>query len=359
MRRLATVRQIDKIEHIENSDRLDKATIGGWSVVVGRNEFKQGDNVVYFEIDSALPVADERFSFLKERCLKRWMNHGELILETIRIKTIKLRGVISQGLIMPLSEFPELRLNSVSGDDVTEILGVEHYDELAEKCGRIQGVAKIQGNAKGNFPSHIVPKTDEERIANLVEYFDTKKGVEFECTFKDDGSSMTVLYSKQLDENCPINVCSRNINLKDEADNIFWFTAKKYNILENLTKYCEENKMEIAIQGELVGPGVNSNRDKYEEHEYHVFRIYNISEHRWLTPEERYELCNILNLEHVHVYKKHFKVFDEIKSMEEMNAFVNLKTLRGNKLEGIVFKTYDGNCSFKHINPEYLLSIKD
>ena len=90
-----------------------------------------------------------------------------------------------------------------------------------------------------------------------------------------------------------------------------------------------------------------------------MFRIYNISEHRWLTPEERYELCSILNLEHVHVYKKHFKVFDEIKSMEEMNVFVNLKTLRGNRLEGIVFKTYDGNCSFKHINPEYLLSIND
>lgn len=358
MRKLASIRVVDDILPIENADRLEQAVIGGWRVVVGKGEFKKGDEVVYFEIDSALPVKDERFSFLKERCLKKWMKCGELVLETIRIKSIKLRGVISQGIVMKKNIFPEIEGKN-AGEDVTEILKVEHYDELAEKMGRITGSARIAGNAKGVFPSHIVPKTDEERIANLVEYFDTKRGVEFECTFKDDGSSMTVLYSKQLDENCPINVCSRNINLKDEADNIFWLTAKKYNIPENLTRYCEENKIEVAIQGELVGPGINSNRDKYEEHEYHVFRIYNISEHRWLTPEERYELCNRLNLEHVHVYKKHFKVFDEIKSMEEMNAFVNLRTLRGNKLEGIVFKTYDGSCSFKHINPEYLLSIKD
>ena len=108
MRRLATIRLVDEVFPIENADRLEQVAIGGWRVVVGKGEFKKGDKIVYFEIDSALPVTDERYNFLKERCLKRWMNHGELILETIRIKSIKLRGVVSQGLVMPFESFTVL-----------------------------------------------------------------------------------------------------------------------------------------------------------------------------------------------------------------------------------------------------------
>ncbi|MBR4315531.1 MAG: RNA ligase (ATP) [Alphaproteobacteria bacterium] len=356
MRKLATIRIIDDIKPIENADKLEKAVIGGWNIVVQKNQFKNGDKCLYFEIDSAIPSDDKRFEFLKERCLKKWMNQGQLVLEVLRIKTIKLRGVISQGLIMPLDEFPEIQ-NKEVGEDVTDILHIQHYDELAEKFGRTN--CRLAGNAKGNFPSHLVPKTDEERLQNLVEYFETKKDIEFECTFKYDGSSMTVLYTKQIDENNPINVCSRNLNLKDENDNIFWNVAKQYDLPEKLKTYCEKNNIEIAIQGELVGPGINNDRDLYTDYHYCVFRIYNISEQKWFTPEERYALCEELGLEHVHVYKKHFKVFNEIKTIEEMNKFVNLKTIRGNRLEGIVFKTYDGNCSFKHINPEYLLAMKD
>ena len=88
MRKLATIRRVDDVLPIENADRLEQAVIGGWRVVVGKGEFKKDDKVVFFEIDSALPVDDARYDFLKERCLKRWMNHGELILETIRIKSI-------------------------------------------------------------------------------------------------------------------------------------------------------------------------------------------------------------------------------------------------------------------------------
>ena len=185
MRKLATIRKVSSVSPIEGADKIELVHIDGWQCVSAKGQLKEGQPVVYFEIDSALPADDNRYEFLHERCLKKWMNAGVLVKEVIRIKTIKLRGVLSQGLAMPLEEFPELKDNK-PGDDVTEVLHVQHYDELAEECGRITGKAKLAGNAKGNFPVALVPKTDEERLANLVEYFETKKGVEFECTFKAD-----------------------------------------------------------------------------------------------------------------------------------------------------------------------------
>lgn len=359
MRKLASIRLVDDILPIENADRLEQAVIGGWRVVVGKGEFKKGDEVVYFEIDSALPVEDERFSFLKERCLKKWMKYGELVLETIRIKSIKLRGVISQGIVMKKNIFPEIEGKNV-GEDVTEILKVEHYDELAEKMGRITGSARIAGNAKGVFPSYITSRTDEERLQNLTEYFDGRMDdVEFEATEKADGSSMTVIYSPSSRENDPCFVCSRNLELKDEENNTFWEAERKYCILKKLEEMYRETGIEAAVQMELVGPGVNGNRDMFEEHEVRVFRIFNINDRRWFTPEERYRICEKLNLPHVKVIKKNWKVFKELKSMEDFLEFVKGKTDRGFEREGIVFKNNHGDISFKVINNDYLLKQKD
>lgn len=361
MRKLASIKLIDDVLPIEKADRLEQAVIGGWHVVVAKGQFKKGDKCLYIEIDSAIPSEDKRFEFLHERCLKRWMNHGELILETVRIKTIKLRGVISQGLAMPLDEFPELKDNSL-GDDVTEILKIQHYDDLAEKCGRIQGVCKIAGNAKGNFPVYITDKSDEERIQNLSEYFDGRfEEEEFEVTEKFDGSSATYIYAPNIRKDDPFFVCSRNLELKDEEGNLYWNISRKYDILAKLKKYSEDNgNIDIAIQGEIVGPGVNSNRDQYEDHEFRVFRMFDATNRKHISPKERQSAVLNMGLLHVKVIKNNFKAFKELKTMEGFLEFVKGKTDRGHEREGMVFKSVNnGEIHFKVINNDYLLKQKD
>ena len=356
MRKLATIRQIDAIIPIDGAEKIELAQTGGWQCVVGKGQFKPGESAVFFEIDSALDPNDQRFAFLKDRCYKAWkLSNGDLIDECIRIRTIRCMGHISQGLFMPLSEFPEIE--SENWFDLTELLKVRHYDEVKEHAEIVGGKAKIAGAAKGNFPTHLVPKTDEERLQNLTEYFERMKDVEFECTEKFDGSSATFGYCEQL-EGDKFFVCSRNLMLKDEEANLFWAMARKYEIQKMLEEVHSNLGMDIAIQAELVGPGVNNNRDMYTDHEIRVFRIYDIGNQQWLHPEERRELCDLYNLPHVKVIKDHWKVFQELTTMDAFIEFVKGKTDRGHEREGMVWKSIDGTVSFKVINPEYLLKEK-
>ena len=193
-RTLASIVQIASCEPIPDTDRLSVATMDGkgWKVVVARDEFKKGDWAVYFEIDSFLDPNDERYAFLKERCLRKFVSKsGQVLREGIKIKTIKLRGVISQGLLMPLKNFPEItdlivwdntleedmitypegEYNPAIGMDVSQILHVEHYDEVKEQLQTVCGGNPISADAMGKFPSEYIPKTDEERCQNLSEYW--------------------------------------------------------------------------------------------------------------------------------------------------------------------------------------------
>jgi RNA ligase (TIGR02306 family) len=357
MRKLASIRLIDDVLPIANADRLEQVAIGGWRIVVAKGEFAKGDKVVYFEIDSALPADDIRYEFLKERCLRKWMCSGRLVCEVIRIKSIKLRGVVSQGLVIPLTDFPELTDTEV-GTDVTEALNVKHYDELHEEYSRITGSARIAGNAKGNFPTHLVPKTDEERLQNLTEYFDGRfKGVPFEVTEKFDGSSATYIYAPNARPDDPFFVCSRNLELKEEEGNLYWEIAYKYRIFDTLKSLRDKVGYDIAIQGEIVGPGVNGNRDRYTEHEFYVFRIYNITDGKWLCPSVRRHICACMGVPHVKGFGT-LPIFDTLNTMDAFLKHVEGKTDRGNEREGMVFKSVGGTVSFKVINNKYLLKEK-
>lgn len=181
-RKLASVCTVDAVSPIENADLLEVVTLKGkcWKIVNRKGDLKAGDRVVYFEIDSFLPVGNSNFEFLRERTYKKFSHNNEIIGEGFRIKTIKLRGVVSQGLVMSLSAFPELndipdcfqilgcdnRLED--GHDLTDALGVKNYDTIKEEMDMLQG-KMCCGNHAGNFPSFI-PKTDEERCCS----FDTK-----------------------------------------------------------------------------------------------------------------------------------------------------------------------------------------
>ena len=369
MRKLASLVTIDKVEPIENADRLAVATIKGktWKVVVGKNDFLPGDSAIYFEIDSYLPADDERYNFLKERCLRKFVSKsGQVLAEGIRIKTIKLRGVISQGLLMPTDRFPELDEqieNPGEGTDLTEILKVKHYDEIAEALRPLTGVS-IAAEAYGPFPTEFIPKTDEERIQNLGEYFETMKGVEFQVTEKFDGMSVTMFYSPTIDPQNPFGVCSRNLRLKPVTDTgvvpLAWQIANAYFVESALKKLYNQGGHEYAVQGELVGPGINGNRDMYTEHKWYVFRIYDIKAGKFLSPAETETVAQcLLGCPHVKVISPNLKVFDEYPTFDKLMEFAQGKTDRGNEREGIVCKTTKPPyVSFKVVSNKYLLKLK-
>jgi len=355
MRKLASIRTIESLSPIEGADKIELAHTGGWQCVVGKDQFKPGEAAVFFEIDSALDPNDERYAFLKPTCLKEWRNKdGQLVDSCIRIRTMRFRGQISQGLFMPISVFPEVVVKD-EGTDLTEVLHVRHFDLIKEQADTILGKVKLAGDIYGSFPSALVPKTDEERLQNLMEYFETKKDVAFECTEKFDGCSATFGYSTTLEE--PFFVCGRNNRLKDTGENLYWRMARKYD-LPHLLEQCSKMGTDLAIQAEIVGPGVNGNRDQYTEHEIRVFRIYDMQKQQWLTPEARHAFCARHKLPHVKIVRDNWEVFKEFTSLDDFLKFVEGKTDRGHEREGMVWKSLNGRISFKVINNNYLLKEK-
>ena len=416
-RKLASIVEIESCDPIPDTERLSVATMKGkgWKVVTGRDEFHRGDLAVYFEIDSYLPSEDERYAFLKDRCLKRFVSKsGNVLREGIRIKTIKLRGVISQGLLMPLSAFvgkeilvknhlakpedviaedgkpvsqeeladvyistlyylkditeeggaPTIKEVEVGVDsDLTELLHVEHYDEVKESLQPQMGCA-ISADALGNFPSAFVPKTDEERIQNLGDWFETMKGRKWQVTVKADGTSCTIAFSPKIDFDNPQIVCSRNLRLKSVTAAgevpVYWQVAEKYKILEKLSEALVGG-MEYALQGEVVGPGIQKDRNKESEYMFKCFRIYDIANQKFLNPNETVAFCKEFDIPHVEVLKTDFPFFDEITTMEDALKFAEGKTKEGNEREGIVCKTCDDGpyASFKIVSNKYLMKQED
>ena len=417
-RKLASVVEISEILPIEGADKLELAKMKGkgWQVVVQKGEFNVGDLCVYFEIDSFLNPEDERYAFLKDRCLRRFVSKsGNVLREGLKIKTIKLRGVLSQGLLMPIGKFvgkeilcdtrPAKPEDVVSDDgtpvteeelegveisrlfyyqdvteeggaptkkevevlpdaDLTELLHVEHYDEVKEQLQPAMG-NPICADALGKFPSDYIPKTDEERIQNLGDWFEKMKGRVWQVSCKHDGTSCTIAYSKMIDEGNPEIVCSRNLRLKPESADgkvpVYWQMAKQYDVLAKLKRLAESIGIEYAVQGEIVGPGINKCKNKEKTYKFLVFRIYDITNQKWVNPTDTVQMCKSLGLEHVQIVKDNFAFFDEIKTMDDALEFAEGKTAEGNEREGVVLKTIDSlpYASFKIVSNRYLMKQED
>ena len=417
-RKLASVVEISEILPIEGADKLELAKMKGkgWQVVVQKGEFNVGDLCVYFEIDSFLNPEDERYAFLKDRCLRRFVSKsGNVLREGLKIKTIKLRGVLSQGLLMPIGKFvgkeilcdtrPAKPEDVVSDDgtpvteeelegveisrlfyyqdvteeggaptikevevlpdaDLTELLHVEHYDEVKEQLQPAMG-NPICADALGKFPSDYIPKTDEERIQNLGDWFEKMKGRVWQVSCKHDGTSCTIAYSKMIDEENPEIVCSRNLRLKPESADgkvpVYWQMAKQYDVLAKFKRLAESVGIEYAAQGEIVGPGINKCKNKEKTYKFLVFRIYDITNQKWVNPTDTVQMCKSLGLEHVQIVKDNFAFFDEIKTMDEALEFAEGKTAEGNEREGVVLKTIDSlpYASFKIVSNRYLMKQED
>lgn len=363
MRRLAYPVTVSSSAPIPETDRLDITKMEGnaWQVVTERGSFKPGDRAIYFEIDSALPIDDSRYDFLKERCLRSWCDkHGRKLKQAIRIRTIKLRGVLSQGLLMPINLFEEARWRK-DGEDCTEILRVQHYDDIAEEMAAILDTRTAPGTCKrhGNFPA-FVPKSDEERIQNLADYPMRYRDTLFEVTVKDDGCSATYIYSPSNSPEHPFLVCSRNFIIEEDMESIYWRMERKYDIEGKLKHIFDLYGEELAMQGEITGPGVNGNHDMLTEHRFRVFRMFDIGRQETVGTEECVLYCKMIDIPHVPVLHEKFPLFRECPTIEDVLKYAEGKTENGNEREGLVFKEV-GTAKpvhFKAVSNRYLLMLK-
>lgn len=286
-RTLASIQRITDIQPIPDADAIEVASLLGWKVVVKKGEYQVGDLAVYLEIDS-VPPDEEQYRFLWKFADQRPNN--------FRIRTIKLRGQISQGILFPLAserdavtgrflgwwlkdETNEFGVNwgygRVSeGDDVTEWLQIEKY-EAPLPAG--------SSNVEGQFFDGV-PKTDEERVQSSTgaKHLAALQGRPYYITVKCDGSSMTV-----ATHDGKAKVASRNYRLADTEDSAYYRAARKWNHNDphSLLGVVELNP-HLAFQGELCGPGIQNNRLGLHEHRCFVFNIYDRNEGRYLTLDE-------------------------------------------------------------------------
>lgn len=334
MRKLSSIQKVAAINPIIGADKIEVADILVWKVVVEKGKFKIGSLVVYCEIDSLMPDKPE-FEFLKPRGM--------------RIKTIRLRGQVSQGICFPLSILPaDFEIHEDA--DCTEILGITKYEPPIPAC--------LSGIMKGKFPSFI-PKTDETRVQVLQKVLDKYKGEKCYVTEKLDGSSAT-FYLKDNE----FGVCSRNLELLEDAENSFWKVARQMDI-ETKIRSVGKN---IALQGELIGEGIQGNKLKLKGQTIRFFNAFDIDKFEYLNFFEFNKLLGDLELPIVPIVALDYQLENNIDAIIKM-ATIKSQILKDVWVEGIVIRPYtekidlllsnenfnNGRVSFKAINPEFLL----
>jgi RNA ligase (TIGR02306 family) len=376
-RKLASIRKISDIQPIEGADLIELAIVDGWKVVVGKEVgHKIGDFVIYCEVDSFLPIREE-FEFLRKSSYRKMIDQ-----EGFRLKTIKLRGQVSQGLIIPLSilegeeedeklgylETTEGRIYQLGpyewalvieeGADVTNMLGIVKWDPPMP--------AELAGVAKGNFPSFI-PKTDEERVQNLAKNYDKMKEQKYYMTEKLDGSSST-FYVRDGE----FGVCSRNLDLcrpepfvegvvmcddgveRPKKENTFWKVARELGIEENMLDMSGN----LAIQCEIIGEGIQGNPYRIKGQTLRVYNAFDIDAQEYLGFEHLKLTTKALGLEMVPIIDEEFTLPETI---DELLKFAEGKsTLNGSaEREGYVIRSHDMKTSFKVISNNFLLKEKE
>jgi RNA ligase (TIGR02306 family) len=353
MRKMATIRTIDSVRPIPDADAIECAVVGGWTVVVKKGEFNPGDLAVYCEIDSWIPTEIAPFLTKPGQEPKEFEGvKGE------RLRTVRLRGQLSQGLLLPMSAFFNFynqdnnwyhgeSVDYISiGQDVSDLLNITKYEAPIP--------AQLAGEVKGAFPGFI-PRTDQERIQNLKSELEgwNAERARWEITEKLDGSSMTV-YIRD-DE---VGVCSRNLELKRNFDNSLWKAVAYQGLEEILIAYQMAERANIALQGELIGEGIQGNPYKIKGQKFYLFDVYLIDEGRYMTPTERHGFIAATGINHVPLTDFGFMLIDfpieTLLEMAEGKSALNAGTER----EGLVFKHMDGKGSFKAISNRFLLREK-
>ena len=351
MRKLATIRKIDNLLPIEGADLIVTAVIDGWTVVVKKNEFTVGGLCVYFEIDSFLPDGNPAWQHLVEKHTRMFEgNRGH------RLKTVRLRGQLSQGfaastnIVNDDAIFTDMNV----GLDVSDILNIKKYE------APIPG--QLAGQVRGNFPGFI-PKTDQERCQNLGhDIFIKNIDSRYEVTMKMDGTSFTA-YNRDGET----GVCGRNWELQVNDDNASNTLVRMF-VDSGLQAALHEFGLNYAVQGELMGPAIQGNREAFTAARLFIFDIYDINGGCYLSPEDRHrvitELWNRgLNrdvVQHVPVMSMGVTMAElGITNVQELLKFAEGPSFVHPVREGLVFKRVDGGFSFKAISNAFLLKEKD
>lgn len=410
-RKLVTVRTVDALEPIEGADLIELAVTEGWKVVVKKGDFAVGDHCVYFEIDSFLPDGVAAWQFLVDKSARLFEG-----VKGHKLRTIKLRGQISQGLILPLAavsavnETIDYRLTldaeaNVRAMDFADVLGIKKWEAALP--------AQLQGIAAGLYPSDI-RKTDQERCQNLQAEifgygdryvpFDTSKmsdevitelidkeviewigdglggcfkkllpakadpNAEYEISMKLDGSSGT-FFVRGEDGGSKVGVCSRNLELKISEENIgntFVSTLLKLKLDIALHAYFAITGRAIAVQGEVMGPNIQGNREQLSSVEFYVFDVYDMDNGRYMSQDERADVLKLLkdegavDVKHVPILHPRIKLQDlGLRSIADLLAFAEGPSIKHAVREGLVFKRIDGRFSFKAISNTFLAKEKD
>lgn len=357
-RQLATMREIQDLQPIPGADAIEVATIDGWEVVVKKGEFKVGDPCIYFEIDSMLPVGNPAFKFLESRAK---MYEDKM---RARVKTIKLRGQLSQGIALPIGAFTFQEMVN-QAHELDKVLDIVKYEPAQDGSGC---------NPAGTFPIFI-PKTDEERCQNIFsKYKGRYADVKFAKSLKLDGSSITMAwvtdpelflelgtedepYAHDYDD-AQFIVASRNQVLRYNKDSKWWMGVENYQIIDQLKKLGKS----VAIQGELMGPGIQKNRENFDKYRIFAFRAWFIDEQRFATDEEFHDLARTLGME-ICPQMGYSYPFQEFETVKDMLAAADIPSINHKIAEGVVYKSVDlvngQMIHFKAINNKFLLKCED
>lgn len=336
--KLASLEIITEILPIEGADRIVLARVQGWQSVIKKDEYKVGDQVIFVPIDTVLPPSPwNQFLWDKNDPTK-----------PIRVKTVKLRGTISQGLIFPKSLISAQEVWDHMDDpnesvDIASMLGITKYEKPVP--------AQLMGQVKGNFPSHLVSKTDEDNLKSNIKVLEELKEADFvEATLKIDGTSAT--YIKELDGT--FRVCSRNMELKDTAENVYWQMARKYDIEKNLVPGN-------CIQGEIAGPGIQGNPAGFPEVSLYIFNVINLGDNKPVHRDDWFTKFTMIgnNIPNVPLCKSWTKPQFENLTIDDLQAFVNEhKYQNGKPAEGLVFRGFKDGSTMYSKKLQKMLSVK-
>jgi len=333
MRKLVTIQVIESITPIPDADRIETARVKGWNIVVQKGEFAVGEKIAYFEVDSFLPEDVPAYENFQVRGQKELNRDGQEVKGHV-VKTIKLRGVVSQGLIMGLNTLGIPNTYDVD-TDITEMVNVLKYEEPIP----------VSGEIIGPFDTRWAPKSDAIRVQTLADHWNEIVNLDWEATVKVDGTSQTL-----VNDNGNLRIFSRNWELTNESAG--FKIAERFGLIDVL-----EKNLGMSIQFELAGPGIQKNRLKLNEQRPFVFAIWMNGQklNRTDWPQEVLEVsAPLLNEE----WKPNGSLDEMISKVAELKGSVT-KDVRD---EGIVFhivgnppEWMDRNANFKIISNGYLL----
>lgn len=343
MRKLASIQRIWKIEPIDGADKIELAHVLGWQCVVNKGQFLPMDIGVYFEIDSFLPIREE-FEFMRSSSYKK----TDIMGEGFKLRTMRFRGQISQGLLLPVSQFPEIPSTVEVGDDMTELLGVRKW-EIEER-------ATTGGTVIGTLP-YDIPHTDETRVQENPELINAFAGLEYYISTKMDGSS----HSIGIDEN-GFHVTGHNYEYKDDGASSFYNLVKERKYQDRVEALVKDLGLRtLTIQGELCAPGIQRNRLRLAKPEWYVFTIRENGKRVGLN--RMLELCKMLDFVHVPIEEVDVDLPSKYPTVEALLERADGEYPNGGKKEGIVIRPTEpvfcplisASLSMKVVSNKYLL----